>query len=452
VSEFNPDQALRSAQQFFSGFIQLEKLARQAVSIEVLQFTMVNETRRLFEYRQAAFVTCQSGANAKAVALSGVAVLDYNAPFIEWLHRLVEHLRSSGKADDPVVMSLADAPEFLSTDWREWSPPHIAWLPLKDRSGSLAAGLWLARDTPWREADIALLNNLTDAYAHAWLALSGPKRLRRELSPHKRKFLVGGVVAALLFLLFPVSQSSLAPAQIVAGNPVVVAAPLDGIVADFSVDPNQVVEAGQELFRFDDTTVKNRKIIAERELQVAEAELKRATQGAFSNAESSSQVALLKSRVDLKQAELDYAVSVLDRVIVRAERSGVAIFNDPKEWTGRPVSTGERILLLADPADVKLRADLPVKQMLPLDEGATMVMFLDSDPLNPLEATLERAGYEAQPQPDGSLAYTVLGRFEDGTTPRIGLHGTAKIHSDSVPLFLYLFRRPLSELRQMLGL
>lgn len=452
MSELTPEQALRAAQQFFSGFIQVEKLARQAGTVEVLQFTMVNETRRLFEYRQAAFVTCPPDTRPKAVALSGVAVLDYNAPFVEWLHRYVELARTTDKPTDPRVLSLTKAPDVLAADWSEWSPAHTVWLPFKDRAGQLVAGLWLARDNPWREADVALLANLVDAYSHAWIALSGPRRLHRELGPHKRKLMIGGVVAALIFLVFPVSQSSLAPAQVVAGDPVVVAAPVDGILAGFAVEPNQAVKAGDELFRFDDTTVLNRKVIAERELQVAEAELKRATQGAFSNAESSSQVALFKSRVDLKQAELEYAVSVLDRVVVRAERDGVAIFNDPKEWIGRPVSTGERILLLADPSDVKLRADLPVKQMLPLEEGASMVMFLDSDPVNPLDAQLERAGYEAQPQPDGTLAYTVLGRFEDGATPRIGLHGTAKIHSRSVPMFLYLFRRPLSELRQMLGL
>jgi hypothetical protein len=109
-------------------------------------------------------------------------------------------------------------------------------------------------------------------------------------------------------------------------------------------------------------------------------------------------------------------------------------------------------MLLADPSDVMLRAELPVKQMLPLEPGAEMVMFLDSDPLAPLDASLVRAGYEAQPQPDGTLAYPVLGRFSGKETPRIGLHGTAKMYSEPVPMFLYLFRRPLSELRQMLGL
>ena len=34
---------------------------------------------------------------------------------------------------------------------------------------------------------------------------------------------------------------------------------------------------------------------------------------------------------------------------------------------------------------------------------------------------------------------------------RIGLRGTARIEGDEVPLFLYLFRRPIAVLRQAVG-
>ena len=53
-----------------------------------------------------------------------------------------------------------------------------------------------------------------------------------------------------------------------------VAAPLDGVIAEFLVKPNQNVKQGDVLVRFDATSIKAQADVAERSLQVAEAELR----------------------------------------------------------------------------------------------------------------------------------------------------------------------------------
>ena len=56
-------------------------------------------------------------------------------------------------------------------------------------------------------------------------------------------------------------------------------------------------------------------------------------------------------------------------------------------------------------------------------------------------------------QQRGTLAFALRARFEDGEAmPRIGLRGTAKVYGERSSLFMFLFRRPLSALRQGLGL
>ena len=83
--------------------------------------------------------------------------------------------------------------------------------------------------------------------------------------------MIGAAVLAVLFLL-PVRQSVLAPAEVVPLEGQVVAAPLDGVIARFVVQPNQPVRSGDVLLRFEDTSLRAQADVAERSLQVAEAE------------------------------------------------------------------------------------------------------------------------------------------------------------------------------------
>jgi hypothetical protein len=44
------------------------------------------------------------------------------------------------------------------------------------------------------------------------------------------------------------------------------------------------------------------------------------------------------------------------KLSIRARSSGVFVYTDPDDWAGRPVQTGERIGLLADPTKLGVRA------------------------------------------------------------------------------------------------
>ncbi len=456
--QFNPTQAgtrqelPKAAYASFSAFLQLERSARHAQTPEALRYVMVNETKRLLDYRQAALALFVPPAAPRIEAIAGVAILERNAPFLRWQERVMAQRATTEQVARVHPVEATDLALQEREEWSEWSAAHGLWVPLKTPDEQLIGALWLARDKPWQTSEQTLAEQLADAYAHAWVALVGEAKATR--APRRFKALHGALLALTLLALLciPVRQSVLAPAQVVPLEPDLIAAPLDGVVASFAVEPNQQVQAGQELFRFEDTNLRSRRDVAQRTLDVAKAELHRASQGAFTDRESSSQLALLKARVSLRQAELDYAQTLLERVVVRAERAGVAVFSDQQQWIGRPVTTGERIMVLADPAKSGLRIDLPVGQSLQLEPEAEVVLFLDSDPLRPVGASLQRASYEAEPQADGTLAYRLDANFlTEQSPPRLGLRGTAKIYGESAPVFMYLFRRPLSALRQTIG-
>src|SRR5690606_1591626 len=116
-------------------------------------------------------------------------------------------------------------------------------------------------------------------------------------------------------------------------------------------------------------------------------------------------------------------------------------YSDPDDWAGRPVQTGERVGLLADPQFLGVRAWAPVGEPTNLEPGAPITLFLRVAPLHPVDATLDYAGYEPVPAPNGVASYILRGTIgEDSGHARIGLEGTARISGDWTVLGYMLLR------------
>ncbi|WP_404380354.1 efflux RND transporter periplasmic adaptor subunit [Caenispirillum salinarum] len=451
----------------YSRLLQLEREARHAETEDALRFVLVNQTRRLVAYRQAVLVRLEGPGRFAVEAVSNVPVIDRDAPFVRWLTRVLKTLRPDQPPTADAVaeeapgqpesrcLDAAALPEPLRAEWSEWWPPEVLWQPLKGADGRLLGGLVLAREQPFQPAEQVLADRLADAYGHAWEALrrrlgltvsAGQKRRRRTVLA----WAVALVVVAVL--AWPVRQSALAPSEVVPMEPQVVAAPLEGVVETVLVEPNQPVEAGQPLFRFEEAPLRARREVAAKQLAVAEADLRQARQSAFRTPSRKGEVALKEAAVDLRRAELAYAEELLSRAVVSAPTAGVAVFADKDDWTGRPVAVGERVMVVADPERTKLRAWLPVSDAIALEPGTDVRVFLAVDPLNPVPAILNRASYDAELTPEGTLAYRVDATFLDRSAPRIGLQGTAKLYGEHAPLAFTLFRRPIATIRQFLGL
>jgi multidrug resistance efflux pump len=432
-----------NAEQAFARFLDLERQTRAARTPAQLSYSLVNDGQALFRFRHAALLIA-----GKVQAVTGVSAVEPNAPFVAFVEQAAAQLFKQDGLGQARVITADLVSESVRVDWQSLSAGQVFWLPLLDHQGQVFGGLWLARDLPWTSPEQVLLSQLGDTYSHAWLALQ-PRKPWRLRWTRKRQVVLAA--ALLLGLLIPVRQSVLAPAEVVPLGGQVVAAPLDGVIAEFLVKPNQSVKNGDLLLRFESTSLKAQADVAERALGVAEAELKVNSQRSFADAQSSSKIDLLAARVEQKRAERNYALELLKRSEVRAERDGIAVFADAERWLGKPVQTGERLMEIADPNQAELRIELAVGDAIALAPGAQVALFLDSDPLQRHLAWLERSAYEAQPTAAGQLAYRLDARF-DAAPPRIGLRGTAKIFGDRAPLALYLLRRPLAGLRQSVGL
>ena len=149
--------------------LELGHRARLAASLPELEFLLVNDTRLLAPYRQAALWREAGGV----AALSGVVQPDRNAPYAQWLARACAHLaRADG--DTARAVSAADLPDELGAQWREWLPPQGVWLPLRmleEPDASPAGGLLLAGADPVAPTLLPLLTEWSRIWCHAWRAL-----------------------------------------------------------------------------------------------------------------------------------------------------------------------------------------------------------------------------------------------------------------------------------------
>ncbi len=448
---------MTGAQQPFaalSTLLQLEGMARDAQSISELQFLIANETRRLIVYRQAYVFRSRRNQRLpyQVEAASSVSVVERDAPLIRWLERVVGTLKSVREATEPICVSETDCPDDLKDEWKEFSFSYALWCPLRLSDQSCVGGLWLVKEGPWLDDELILVKRLCETYAHAWNALRRQGSVGfRERIP--RPLLWAALLGVFAALFLPVRLSTLAPAEVIAKDPAVVSAPMDGVIADILVPPNTFVHEGQTLLMYEDTNLRNQYEVGEKNLAVALAQYHKAARAAFSDPESKAQVPLLKAEAELRETERDYTRELLEQVEVKAPQAGLLLYSDKADWIGRPVVVGERIMEIADPARVEVRIDLPVSDAIVLREGAPVKVFLNASPLNSLPAEVSHASYHAEVLPGDVLAYRVKARLESSATDvRIGWQGTAKIYGEDVSLFFLLFRRPISAFRQFMGL
>ncbi|WP_244621712.1 biotin/lipoyl-binding protein [Neomesorhizobium albiziae] len=263
--------------QAFELLLKIEADTRRAETVGELVFLIANETLRLTRARQV-FVFTAKGAKQRVEAVSAIGKIERDSPRLRWVENLIRNLAADAGLDEKREFAL---PAYCPPDDEEHkSFPYrfLLWQPFRLRDGQVFAGMLLAREVPWLEADVVVASRLAETYGHAWAALAGPRRLKRRISL-KPLFAVGAV-AAIAACFYPVPLTVLAPVEVTPIEPRIVAAPIDGVIDSIAVDPNASVEAGQLLLRMSDTALRNELAVAEQGLNVAEARLKQVTQGA----------------------------------------------------------------------------------------------------------------------------------------------------------------------------
>ena len=427
--------------------VQLSRRVREAASAEEIGFIAVNESRQLLSYRQSALWIRGKGV----FAVSGIPEPDRSSPYVQWLTECCKRWHSSA-ANGRIEPE--DLPGELFRSWSEWAPLNAAAVPLKSKDDGQLGVLVLFRDLPWDEHELALLSELGSIYAHALAADARRgsywEKVRQSIFSNRLKTAL--ILLAVASLFYPVRMSVQAPAAVVPRAPFVVRSPLDTVIDKFYVKPNQSVTEGQLLFGFDRTNLAAKHGVASKVFQVAAEEYRQAAQTALIDDKFRAEITPRRGRMEEKATELSFSRQLLNRTEVRAPRSGIVVFAEQSDWIGKNVAIGERVLTIADPNRVEMLIRLPVADAIDFELENPVRLYLTSDPQNPLDGTLRYAAYKPETTSAGIAAYRLKALFDAASKPpRIGLTGTARIYGKNVSLGYYLFRRPITALRQRLG-
>jgi multidrug efflux pump subunit AcrA (membrane-fusion protein) len=432
--------------------LQLLADMRKTQNLHELGYFIANEMRSALRAQQIVVFDLGTGLELTVHTVSSLTTVDRSSPLVLWFESIVKDLKAAQHLDKIREFEAAAFAGQYAAVQRTYPLRYMLWVPWISRDGTVSNGMLLTRAAPWGDNEIKIASYLARAFALAWSSFgrSSSVSFLPRLMSRRALAVAAGVIAMLL--LIPVPMTALAPVEVEASDSFVVTPGVEGVIRTVEVEPNAAVRAGELLVTLNDTVLRNRADIAEREALLADSKYKKAAQLAFIDARGRHEMAVARSELDLKLAELDYARQLLQRTEIRAERDGVAFFADKRDLVGKPVVVGEKLMEVANPATSQFRIELPVADAIVLRDQARVKVFLDSDPLNPVEAKLVRAAYKAAPREAQQFAYRLVAQADAPQTVRLGMRGTAQIYSDRVPLGFYLFRRPIAAARQWSGI
>jgi hypothetical protein len=435
-----------------ASLLDLEHRARIANTYAELAFVMVNDSFRLFSFRQAIFLG-RLRRGRKHFSVSGLSGANEDSPYSVWAKAVLRHLDTHPDRTKRNIRS-ADLPPALAAEWDEWLPAALIVLPISYRGVDLGV-LAFARDKPASEAELRLLGVLSEAYAHAWEAVVRGRQIQlQDLRPSRSRMLAlfGAVaIAALGFL--PVPITVLAPAQVVARDSAILRSPIDAVVEEVLVAPNEPVVVGQPLIRFDGRRISSQLDAARLAVVAVESELQQTRQLSLSDPQARLRLPVLQGQLDQRLSEVQFLEQQLARLIVLAPTPGLALYENRSELVGRPITIGERLIEVADPNNIQVEIWLSLADAIALESKAPIRLFLNVDPGVAIDGNLEFMSYIPSPSPDGMAAYRILASLSSTHSMlRVGLQGTVRIYGESVTLAYYVFRRPLAAVRMTLGL
>jgi hypothetical protein len=441
-----------------SKLIQLEFNLKNCENDNELFYSIVNQTLEIIPYEQAVLFGIDYSSKLKVEAISNIVSVDATSPFVQYTLDLANNLLNLYNTEEIKLVNTSDLPKDIKDQIKEYSPSNIVWIPLKTIKNNIEVEFYLMlfRNEIFNQKEIELLNYLASSYKY-FLFATKKNSFSTKLKNMKinNKYVKYVFVALFLAMFIPVKMSVLAPCEIQAKNPYVLTSPIDGSIDEIKVNSNEHIKKDKLIVKIKDIDLINTYEISKKKLDTVQAELHSMIQAGFYDIDKKSQISRLETEVKLKEAELAYAKSLLEKTDIYSKAEGIVIVDNPNEWKGKPVITGERILLIANPNEIEIKIMLSVKDALFLEENADVKIFVDNKIFETWNAKITQISYKPQATPENVISYKIIADFDDlkenENIPKIGLRGTAKIYSQEVTLFFYLFRKPITSLRQLIA-
>lgn len=258
------------------------------------------------------------------------------------------------------------------------------------------------------------------------------------------------VIILLSFIKVPLR--AVAPCEIAPKEPVVVTAPLNGILKDVEVSSGEMVKPGDVLFTFDSRVADRQLDVSKRQIEILESKLERIEYQSFQDASLRAEIEILNLELELERVKVQQLTDEMKYLVVRSDIFGQVIVDNQASMKGKPVSMGEQILFLVDPDKVKLDIRIPEQDNIIFDPENPIKVVLNAFPGKPIDSKIDFISPYIQQGSDGIAFQAAGASLAKMPEARIGFKGTVILYGEKVYLWYWLLRRPISSIRNFMGL
>lgn len=325
----------------------------------------------------------------------------------------------------------------------------FVWIPIHSHEGTVGLLLERWNGIKWQYDEVEIMNFLSQNYSAAWNRYARKDRFKNFFTKPVR---IATAVVAFSLLFVQIPLRIVAPCEIVAKNPLLITAPLEGIIEEVKVEPGQLVKKGDLLFSYDKNIPLEELKVAEKQMQVAEADAKRANSLAFKDKKALGEYAILALKLKKEKTLLDLARYKASKLNVFSPEDGIVMLKNKDEWRGNPTQIGEKIMMIGNPNDTQVKIWIPESDNIDLNLGSEVKVILNTAPDSSYRAELSYIAPFISFNEKNMPSFVAEAKWENPPKDvKIGLKGTAILYSENVSLFYYIIRHPLTYIRTVLG-
>ena len=422
---------------FLQDLFELEREIREAPNTSALAKVITVRSQAVLGFKDAVFCAGSSAQKMRAQAASNSDLVDPSSPVLTWVEELCA-LHSSQLENGINFVASPDN----DIKGKNLLPKHVLFVPLQSKNQGLLGCLVLTRTAKFSRHDILFINHLAGTIGHALAIFSRKPNPILDIGMARLATFI--VVTLFLLSVFPMHLTTLAPAEVVAYQPEIIKAPIDGVIDEITVTPNTHVGPGSLLARLNNHNLKAVYDDVAQKTLLAESKI--------SNPQGKRVSEELRSDLEKSRARMESAEERLLQTDIRAETSGIAIVKAPSEWIGRPVKAGEKILEIADPRKVELVIEIPAEDADLISQNSKVKIFLDRRPFNPLTGNVIDSSLVPKKNKSNETYYTFKARLDEGVPPpSIGERGVARVYGERSSLLFFIFREQMKFSRNTLG-
>lgn len=430
--------------------------AGDAATVDVLTFIILNDTLHLIPYNRALLFSFE-GATPQAIGISGQDKVNPNSQLLQKWCTLIKELQNPEKEQILKIDSFKGH-EQLFHELQDRVRSSVLWLPIFIKN-KLAMGMWIekwdanAEDFTNPEKIALLKNFLMPGYGVAWSKFTSHYSVIKRTGVTKHLFLYGVLGLFLSTLVVRLPLRVVAPCEVVPKTPYLITAPVDGIVDVITVKPSQAVKKGDVLFVYNKKDPEQNLKLSESQVDVLQADVNRAMTQGLSDSDPLTQMPVLKIKMEKEKINRDYQRYINSMLDVKAPAAGIVIMDAPDDWRGRPVSTGDKVMMISNPSEIKVKMWVPESSKVIINPDKPIAIILTSYPVRTYHAKITSIANQSVLSPSNVPSVVVDADWNGPLPPevKLGLKGTAILYGENVTLFYYIIYRPLEAVRKFLS-